>query len=163
MARSDRDGVIGCACYCCPPRESEASTAIKVEAVHPSNWHGEGQMLPNGNTNENVNGKGDARMNKCSNGMPLKSNLKRPSGTSDDPIAGDAQKKTGSSENTVGKEHLAEAEKGESNVNTKRKVQWTDAHGQELAQIKEFERSDSNPSSDEGIGNSDESCTCVIQ
>ncbi|KAK1306050.1 hypothetical protein QJS10_CPA10g00545 [Acorus calamus] len=45
----------------------------------------------------------------------------------------------------------------------RRKVQWTDACGRELVQIKEFELSELGTSDDETDGEGDRRCQCVIQ
>lgn len=60
-------------------------------------------------------------------------------------------------------EHSVEAGQEEFHANGRRRVQWTDAHGQDLAEVREFEPSDSNHSDDDGGVDSDDACTCCIQ
>eukprot|EP01018_Ginkgo_biloba_P001458 Gb_04791 [translate_table: standard] len=111
----------GCAphiCYCCSPTGAESSST-KVEAVHPSNWQGDAPMS-----------NGDSMP-----GMPLKSNLKKPPGPSK---PNSAEKHTSPNRSPV-RERSTEAQQMDSNPNVQRKVQWTDAHGKELTQVKEFE------------------------
>ncbi|XP_024538245.1 uncharacterized protein LOC9639096 [Selaginella moellendorffii] len=50
-----------------------------------------------------------------------------------------------------------------SGVLAKRKITWVDDHGVDIAQIKEFEPSDSEDSDEEGDDESPQSCSCVIQ
>jgi len=143
-----------CYCYCCRPTGSEVSSSSfsatnKVEAVHPSNWQGCDGHVPSVG--------GDNTLVKEEGGVPLKSNLKKPSPGSIKETTADKHTSPNRSPVTENCEH------GETNTNSKRKVQWTDAHGQELTQVKEFERSDSGWSDDEYIRESNESCQCVIQ
>ncbi|KHG07090.1 hypothetical protein F383_02674 [Gossypium arboreum] len=44
----------------------------------------------------------------------------------------------------------------------RRKVQWTDAHGSELAEIREFEPSETGGSDDEFSNGSEKTCACTI-
>ncbi|MBA0856108.1 hypothetical protein Goshw_023464 [Gossypium schwendimanii] len=44
----------------------------------------------------------------------------------------------------------------------RRKVQWTDAHGSELAEIREFEPSETGGSDDEFSNGSEKTCGCTI-
>ncbi|KAG0498111.1 hypothetical protein HPP92_002440 [Vanilla planifolia] len=50
-----------------------------------------------------------------------------------------------------------------SRANDRRKVQWTDACGRELIQIREFECSDADASDDEHENGGHNKCLCVIQ
>jgi hypothetical protein len=79
---------------------------------------------------------GDNTLVKEEGGVPLKSNLKKPSPGSIKETTADKHTSPNRSPVTENCEH------GETNTNSKRKVQWTDAPGQELTQVKEFERRD---------------------
>ncbi|PKA63417.1 hypothetical protein AXF42_Ash005312 [Apostasia shenzhenica] len=52
---------------------------------------------------------------------------------------------------------------GVSSSNDRRKVQWTDAYGRELAHIREFECSEDDASDDEYRNGENRNCQCVIQ
>ncbi|XP_050212562.1 uncharacterized protein LOC126664286 [Mercurialis annua] len=81
----------------------------------------------------------------------LKSSLKKPSSNIQLPVENANQ-------------HNAMGEKGSDipGYTEKRKVQWTDVCGSELAEIREFEPSETNGSDDEFDNGTERSCACVI-
>ncbi|KAJ7534859.1 hypothetical protein O6H91_12G020900 [Diphasiastrum complanatum] len=50
-----------------------------------------------------------------------------------------------------------------SNMSGRRTVQWVDYYGQDIAQVKEYELSDSSDSDDDDVMKSSQSCICAIQ
>lgn len=143
--------------------DGSASASIKVDAFHRSSnsQRVDGSSLalappaslpisaPVGIARgEAANGK-NAVVKVC-----LKSNLKKPrasAGThnTDSPTGSPNRVNTGNDADV--------------NRNRKREVQWTDAHGKELVEIREFELSDSSGSDDEDDGEANQGCACVIQ
>lgn len=143
--------------------DGSASASIKVDAFHRSSnsQRVDGSSLalappaslpisaPVGIARgEAANGK-NAVVKVC-----LKSNLKKPRASAG---THNTDSPTGSS-NRVNIGNDADV-----NRNRKREVQWTDAHGKELVEIREFELSDSSGSDDEDDGEANQGCACVIQ
>jgi len=143
--------------------DGSASASIKVDAFHRSSnsQRVDGSSLalappaslpisaPVGIARgEAANGK-NAVVKVC-----LKSNLKKPRASAG---THNTNSPTGSP-NRVNTGNDADV-----NPNRKREVQWTDAHGKELVEIREFELSDSSGSDDEDDGEANQGCACVIQ
>lgn len=141
-----------CPCYA---STSPHGSSIKVESVQPSKCYFNAPpmapttpMAPPQASEEQA--AGNSLVIKVDDGLnlPLKSNLKKPC----------LPEKLRSPKG----EHTGE-EHGTTNSNERRKVQWTDAHGQDLIQIKEFESRVSCGSEDDDDQHANRACACVIQ
>ncbi|KAL9446402.1 hypothetical protein AB3S75_014125 [Citrus x aurantiifolia] len=85
--------------------------------------------------------------------VSLKSSLKKPSNSDSAPV-----------QNVIEHEHDLLSEKGNdiAGHTERRKVQWTDICGSELAEIREFEPSEMGGSDDEFDNGIERSCSCTI-
>ncbi|EOY16814.1 Low affinity potassium transport system protein kup isoform 1 [Theobroma cacao] len=140
----------GCASFVCFGRTSaglDTPSPLKVGPVQQQD------VLPgpldsdksNDHTSHLEDGNSNARK------VALKSSLKKPSNSTPVPLE-DVN------------DHEASGEKdGDIPSHTeRRKVQWTDACGSELAEIKEFEPSETGGSDDEFDSGSERTCSCTI-
>lgn len=141
-----------CPCYA---STNPHGSSIKVESVQPSKcYFNAPPMAPTTPMAPPQDSEEEASINsaviKVEDGLnlPLKSNLKKPC----------LPEKLRSPKG----EHAGE-DHGTTNSNERRKVQWTDAHGQDLIQIKEFETRVSCGSEDDDNQHANHACTCVIQ
>lgn len=143
--------------------DSSASASIKVEACHRSSncQRIDGSSMASASpASLPISDPGGISRGEAANGnnavvkVCLKSNLKKPRAS----VGAHNTDSPNGSPNRVNTENDADAK-----PNRKRKVQWTDAHGKELVEIREFEMSDSSGSDDEDEGEANQGCACVIQ
>ncbi|KAI9083335.1 hypothetical protein K1719_034701 [Acacia pycnantha] len=139
-----------CASFVCFGRTSGGDDNKSPLKVGPSHQHGVSPGLP-------ISGKGEDQVPTAhlddgtdTTRITLKSSLKR--ALNNKPVPAE-----------VGNEQDAPGEKGSDPPGPmERRVQWTDACGSELVEIREFEPSEADGSDDEfEIGN-DRTCSCAI-
>jgi hypothetical protein len=136
----------GCASFACFRR---ASTGLDTPSPLKDGSAQQQDVLPAGKgEDEKIDGGDDG--NYVRKGS-LKSSLKRPSNSG--PV---------STEIVNGRESLDGRSNDISCYTEKRKLQWTDACGSELVEIREFEPSEVNGSDDELENGNERSCLCTI-
>ncbi|KAF9612216.1 hypothetical protein IFM89_038638 [Coptis chinensis] len=132
----------GCAAFICFGRASSRLEGPSPPKVGPTQQR---DLSPNPHVSAEgegcVSGNGE---NEDGRTTCLKSSLKKPSGS--------------------GAIHgmLGENDSNAPNCTERRKVQWTDASGQDLVEIREFELSDVGASDEEFEGENERSCVCAI-
>ncbi|GMI90775.1 hypothetical protein like AT1G22790 [Hibiscus trionum] len=140
----------GCASFVCFGRTSaglDASSALKVGPVQQQDVLPEPLVLDKTNDNTTQVDDGSSNVREIS----LKSSLKkRPINT---PV---------SLEDVNGREASGEKDGDIPSHAERRKVQWTDACGSELAEIREFESSETGGSDDEFDNGNERACSCTI-
>ncbi|KAK6246448.1 hypothetical protein SCA6_009538 [Theobroma cacao] len=140
----------GCASFVCFGRTSaglDTPSPLKVGPVQQQD------VLPgpldsdknNDHTSHLEDGNSNARK------FALKSSLKKPSNSTPVPL-----------EDVNDREASGEKDGDIPSHTERRKVQWTDACGSELAEIKEFEPSETGGSDDEFDSGSERTCSCTI-
>ncbi|TKY46058.1 hypothetical protein E2542_SST28091 [Spatholobus suberectus] len=137
----------GCASFVCFGRASAGLDNPSHLKVGPAKHHDVSSGTP-------VSNKGkypSANVNDDSRKVALKSSLKRQENKKPAPVEGAA-------------EHEASGGKGNdaSGQTERRKVQWTDAGGSELVEIREFEPSEADGSVDEFDNGNDKTFSCAI-
>ncbi|XP_073114942.1 uncharacterized protein [Elaeis guineensis] len=154
LASRKKQSSCGCAsfiCFGCAPAGIDGPSPPKVGPAHQP------EVLSDSSSSSSSSDKGKLAINDPVNGNGrntcLKSNLKRPSTDCSAVVteADDAQ---------------ASVEEMPNNTSCcveRRKVQWTDACGKELAEIREFEVSDDGSSDEEFEHQGIRRCECVIQ
>ncbi|KAJ4951769.1 hypothetical protein NE237_028601 [Protea cynaroides] len=142
----------GCAAFVCFGRASaglEGPSPPKVGPVQQQDIVSESLAVSDKN-GDCISHHGDDKSIRKS---CLKSNLKKSSDYTPNPLASGEGDLHETSRETVGEVPSFTA---------RRKVQWTDAHGKELVEIKEFEFSDLGLSDEELESENERSCACVI-
>lgn len=142
----------GCATFVCFGRASaglDGQSPLKVGPTQPQD------ILPSGLANDRekeqtqqstvVDDDNNAR------NITLKSSLKKPLHNTSQTTKNDDEQKP-----------LAEEDSDLSGHTETRKVQWTDACGKELAEIREFELSEHGDSDDEFVNGNGKTCSCRI-
>lgn len=137
----------GCASFICFGRASAEVDTPSHLKVDPPKHHD----VSSGTLVSNNDNYPSAHVNDDSRKVALKSSLKRKENNKPAPVEAAA-------------EHEALGGKGNdaSAQTEKRKVQWTDACGIELVEIREFEPSEVDGSGDEFHNGNDKTCSCAI-
>ncbi|KAL5560236.1 hypothetical protein UlMin_036447 [Ulmus minor] len=139
----------GCASFVCFGRTSAGLDTPSPLKVGPTQQQ---DVLPESIVSEKAKDQtADSHHDNEARKVSLKSSLKKPSNTTSVSVE--------SVNESAGQD---EAGNNIPDQTEKRKVQWTDAHGSELAEIKEFEPSEVDPSDDEFDNGNGRSCTCAI-
>ncbi|KDP36564.1 hypothetical protein JCGZ_08331 [Jatropha curcas] len=139
----------GCASFVCFGRASaglDSSSPLKVGPAQQQD------VLPDPLvTDKGKDGTTEIEVNSNARRVNLKSSLKKRSNSVPSPV-------------DDGNQHDALGDKGTDirGHTEKRKVQWTDVCGSELAEIREFEPSETGLSDDEFENGNERSCSCVI-
>ncbi|CAL0320507.1 unnamed protein product [Lupinus luteus] len=139
----------GCASFVCFGRTSAGSDTTSPLKVGPAQQQDSPKPQVSNNRKDpsaHVDGDNDNRR------VALKSSLKRP--PVNEPVPFEAAN-----------EHEPSGGKGvdaTGGQTERRKVQWTDACGSELVEIREFEPSEEDESDDELDNGSDRTCSCAI-
>ncbi|KAH0449307.1 hypothetical protein IEQ34_023107 [Dendrobium chrysotoxum] len=136
----------GCASFICFGRASAEADSSFPPKVGPVKQH-ENSNSPLA-SDKNANTSSDDSVNESERKSCLKSSLKRPS------------EKHSVVARIVNESTEAESISG---ITVRRKVQWTDASGRELFQIREFECSDDDASDCECENERRKNCFCIIQ
>ncbi|XP_008777766.1 uncharacterized protein LOC103697637 [Phoenix dactylifera] len=154
LASRKNQSSCGCAsflCFGCVPAGIDGPSPPKVGPAHQP------EVLSDSSSSSSSSDNGKLAINDGINGNGrnayLKSNLKRPS----------ADHSAVVSEVDGARESVEEMPKNTSCCVERRKVQWTDACGKELAEIREFEVSDDGLSDEECERDGIRRCECVIQ
>ncbi|TYJ35799.1 hypothetical protein E1A91_A05G261700v1 [Gossypium mustelinum] len=140
----------GCTSFVCFGRTSaglDAASALKVGPVQQQDVLPELHVLDK--TNDHANQLDDGNSNVRE--IALKSSLKKRPISTLIPV-----------EDVNDHEASGEKDGDIPSHPERRKVQWTDAHGSELAEIREFEPSETGGSDDEFDNGSERSCSCTI-
>lgn len=137
----------GCASFVCFGRASAALETPSPLKVGPAQHHdvSPGSLVSDKDQSAHLDNSNAMRK------IALKSNLKRPQDNKPAPIE-------------VANEHgTSGGEASDFSVQVqRRKVQWTDACGNELIEIREFEPSEVDGSDDEFDNGNDRTCSCAI-
>lgn len=140
----------GCASFVCFGRTSAGLDSPSPLKVGPAQQQ---DVLPGSLVSDKSKDQTDDPDHNNSNArkVSLKSSLKKPSNST-----------SASVESGNARLRLGEAGGDNPNNAERRKVQWTDACGSELAEIKEFEPSEVDLSDDEFDNGTERSCSCTI-